>query len=249
MAIGPERNYMTARTAEAVQIDVGLRSYMLKVYQYMTGGLALTGAVALAVISVPALQSLFFTYNVVGRLSPTMLTWAALLGSFGIAFFMGFRIYSMKASTAQALFWIYAAIMGIWLSPLALIYTGGSIAKTFFITAGTFAAMSLYGYTTKTDLSRFSSFLFMGLIGLVLAMIVNWFLASPAIDFVISVVGVLLFTALTAFDTQRIKEMYSEMDGGEIAVKKAVYGALNLYMDFINLFLFLLRFLGVARSN
>lgn len=249
MAIGPERNYMNARTADSVQIDAGLRSYMLQVYQYMTGGLALTAVVALAVINVPALQNLFFTFNVAGQLSPTMLTWAALIGSVGIAFFMGFRIHSMSASTAQMLFWAYAAIMGVWLSPIALVYTGASIAKTFFITAGTFAAMSLYGYTTKTDLSRFGSFLIMGLIGLLLAIVVNIFLASPAIDFVISVVGVLIFTGLAAYDTQKIKEWYSEMDGGDVMVKKAVYGALNLYMDFINLFLFLLRFLGVARSE
>jgi hypothetical protein len=239
MAIGPERNYMTAARAD-VAIDVGLRAYMLRVYQYMTGGLALTGAVAYAIVSVPALTQLFIG---------TPLMWVALFATLGIAFFMGFRIHSMKASTAQTLFWVYAAIMGIWLSPIALIYTGASIAKTFFITAGTFAAMSLWGYTTKTDLSRFGSFLFMGLIGLLLAMVVNWFLASPAIDFVISVVGVLIFTGLTAYDTQRIKEWYAESDIGDVVVKKAVFGALNLYMDFINLFLFLLRFLGVARSE
>jgi FtsH-binding integral membrane protein len=202
--------------------------------------LALTGLVAFAILSVPSLQQLFIG---------TPLMWVALFATLGIAFFMGFRIHSMSATTAQTLFWVYAGLMGIWLSPIALIYTGASIAKTFFITAGTFAAMSLYGYTTKTDLSRFGSFLFMGLIGLFLAMVVNWFLASPAIDFAISVIGVLLFTGLAAYDTQRIKEWYAESDGGDILVKKAVYGALNLYMDFINLFLFLLRFLGVARSE
>jgi len=240
MALGPERNYMTARQAEAAQIDVGLRTYMLRVYQYMTGGLALTGLVALSVATVPALR---------GLLVGTPLMWVALFATLGIAFFMGFRINSMKASTAQTLFWVYAALMGVWLAPIALVYTGASIAKTFFITAGTFAAMSLYGYTTKADLSKFGSFLMMGVIGLIIAMVVNIFLASPAIDFVISVVGVLIFTGLAAYDTQKIKEWYSEMDGGELAVKKAVYGALNLYMDFINLFLFLLRFLGVARSE
>ena len=240
MAIGPDRRYMTAAQAGVAEIDVGLRQYMLRVYQYMTGGLALTGVVAFAVFSVPALQQLFIG---------TPLMWVAFFATLGIAFFMGFRIHSMSATTAQTLFWVYAAIMGIWLSPIALVYTGASIAKTFFITAGTFAAMSLYGYTTKTDLSRFGSFLFMGLIGLILAMVVNWFLASPAIDFAISVIGVLLFTGLTAYDTQRIKEWYVEHDAGDVAVKKAVYGALNLYLDFINLFLFLLRFLGVARSE
>ena len=240
MAIGPDRKYMSAAQADVAQIDVGLRQYMLRVYQYMTGGLALTGLVAFAILSVPSLQQLFIG---------TPLMWVALFATLGIAFFMGFRIHSMSATTAQTLFWVYAGLMGIWLSPIALIYTGASIAKTFFITAGTFAAMSLYGYTTKTDLSRFGSFLFMGLIGLFLAMVVNWFLASPAIDFAISVIGVLLFTGLAAYDTQRIKEWYAESDGGDVLVKKAVYGALNLYMDFINLFLFLLRFLGVARSE
>ena len=240
MAIGPDRKYMSAAQADVAQIDVGLRQYMLRVYQYMTGGLALTGLVAFAILSVPSLQQLFIG---------TPLMWVALFATLGIAFFMGFRIHSMSATTAQTLFWVYAGLMGIWLSPIALIYTGASIAKTFFITAGTFAAMSLYGYTTKTDLSRFGSFLFMGLIGLLLAMVVNWFLASPAIDFAISVIGVLLFTGLAAYDTQRIKEWYAESDGGDVLVKKAVYGALNLYMDFINLFLFLLRFLGVARSE
>ena len=249
MAIGPERKFMTAAQAGVADIDVGLRQYMLRVYNYMIGGLALTGAVAFAIVSMPALQQLFLVRDIVGRISLTPLTWVALFATLGIAFFMGFRINSMKASTAQGLFWLYAGLMGVWLSPIALVYTGASIGKTFFITAGTFAAMSLYGYTTKTDLSRFRSFLIMGVIGLILAMVVNWFLASPAMDFAISVIGVLLFTALTAYDTQRIKEWYAESDGGDVALKKAVYGALNLYMDFINLFLFLLRFLGVARSN
>jgi len=238
MAIGPERKYMTAAQAGVADIDVGLRQYMLRVYNYMIGGLALTGAIAYAALAVPAVAEVIFP-----------LRWIALFGTLGIAFFMGFRIHSMKATTAQALFWAFAALMGVWISPIAFVYTGASIAKTFFITAGTFAAMSLYGYTTKTDLSRFGSFLIMGLIGLFLAIVVNMFLASPAMDFAISVIGVLLFTGLTAWDTQKIKEWYAESDGGDVALKKAVYGALNLYMDFINLFLFLLRFLGVARSN
>src|SRR5262249_6904671 len=170
----------------------------------MTGGLALTGAVAFAIVSMPALQQLFLARDIIGRVSLTPLTWVALFATLGIAFFMGFRIQSMKASTAQTLFWLYAGLMGIWLSPVALVSPVAPIAKTFSITAGTFAAMSLYGYTTKTDLSRFGSFLFMGLIGLILAMVVNWFLASPAIDFAISVIGVLLFTGLTAWGTQRV---------------------------------------------
>jgi FtsH-binding integral membrane protein len=238
MAIGPERNYMTRAQAGAADIDVGLRQYMLKVYDYMAGGLVLTGLVAFAAVNIPAVYEILFP-----------LRFVALFATFGIALFMGFRINTMRASTAQALFWIYAALMGIWISPILLMYTGASIAKTFFITAGTFAAMSLYGYTTKRDLSQFGSFLVMGLFGLILAIVVNLFLRSPAVDFAISILGVLIFTGLTAWDTQRIKEWYYEHDAAEVMTKKAIQSALQLYLDFLNLFLFLLRFLGVARSN
>jgi FtsH-binding integral membrane protein len=238
MAIGPEEKYMTAAQAGVADIDVGLRQYMLKVYDYMAGGLVLTGLVAFAAVNIPSVYEIVFP-----------LRFVALFATFGIVLFMGFRIHSMRASTAQALFWTYAALMGIWISPILLMYTGASIAKTFFITAGTFAAMSLYGYTTKRDLSQFGSFLVMGVFGLILAIVVNWFLRSPAIDFGISVIGVLIFTGLTAWDTQRIKEWYAEQDAGEVMAKKAILGALELYLDFLNLFLFLLRFLGVSRSN
>jgi FtsH-binding integral membrane protein len=238
MAIGPERKYMTAAQAGVADIDVGLRQYMLKVYDYMAGGLVLTGLVAFAAVNIPAVYEILFP-----------LRFIALFATLGIALFMGFRIHAMKAGTAQALFWAYAALMGVWISPILLMYTGASIAQTFFITAGTFAAMSLYGYTTKRDLSQFGSFLVMGLIGLVLAIVVNLFLRSPAIDFAISILGVLIFTGLTAWDTQRIKEWYMEQDAADVMTKKAIQGALQLYLDFLNLFLFLLRFLGVARSN
>jgi FtsH-binding integral membrane protein len=229
---------MTAAQASAADIDVGLRQYMLKVYDYMAGGLVLTGLVAFAVVTVPAVAQVVFP-----------LRFVAFFATLGIAFFMGFRIHKMRVGTAQALFWGYAALMGVWISPILLIYTGASMAKTFFITAGMFAGMSLYGYTTKRDLSQFGSFLVMGLIGLLLAIVVNLFLHSPAVDFAISILGVLIFTGLTAWDTQRIKEWYIEQDAAEVMTKKAIQGALQLYLDFLNLFLFLLRFLGVARSN
>jgi len=238
MAIGPERKFMTAAQAGVADIDVGLRQYMLKVYDYMAGGLVLTGLVAFAVVNVPGVAQVVFP-----------LRWVAFFATLGIALFMGFRIHTMRASTAQALFWGYAAMMGVWISPILLMYTGASMAKTFFITAGTFAAMSLYGYTTKRDLSQFGAFLFMGLIGLLLAIVVNLFLHRPAVDFAISILGVLIFTGLTAWDTQRIKEWYAEQDAAEVMTKKAIQGALQLYLDFLNLFLFLLRFLGVVRSN
>ena len=163
------------------------------------------------------------------------------------AFVFGMRINAMRASTAQMLFWAFSALMGLSLSYVFLAYTGTSIARTFFIAAATFAGMALYGYTTKRDLSAIGSFLIMGVFGLMIAMIVNIFLASSALHWAISVIGVLVFTGLTAYDSQRIKEMYYAGDGAEIATKKAVMGALQLYLDFINLFLFLLQFLGDRR--
>jgi uncharacterized protein len=162
--------------------------------------------------------------------------------------FLSFKIQSLSAATAQAIYWAYAGMMGLSLAGVFLIYTGQSVARVFFITAGTFAAMSLYGYTTKSDLSKFRSFLFMGLIGIILASVVNIFLGSTALQFAISVIGVLVFTGLTAYDTQRIKELYAELDGDETATKKAVMGALTLYLDFINLFVMLLQLLGQRRD-
>ena len=157
---------------------------------------------------------------------------------------MSFGINRLKASTAQLLFWLFAGVMGASLSNVLLIYTGTSVARTFFITAAAFGTLSLYGYTTKRDLSAMGKFLFIGLVGLIIAMIVNIFLGSSGLQFAISVIGVLIFAGLTAYDTQKIKEMYLESDSQEIAQKKAIMGALNLYLDFINMFLFLLQFLG-----
>ncbi len=240
MAFGNDRRYMTTAQADAAQIDVGLREYMLRVYNYMASGLALTGIVALLVASSPAMVQLIFG---------TPLKWVVMLAPLGFVFFMSFKIETMKASTAQALFWAFAAVMGASMASIFLVFTGASIARTFFITAAAFAGLSLYGYTTKRDLSAFGTFLVMGLIGIIIASLVNIFVQSTMMHFVISAAGVLVFAGLTAWDTQRIKEMYWELDGGEVAKKKAVMGALTLYLDFINLFMFLLQFLGVRRSE
>src|SRR6202042_2524120 len=167
----------------------------------------------------------------------------------GLVMWLSYGIQRMQASTAQALFWLYAGLMGLSLSTIFLVYTGTSIARVFFITAGTFAAMSLYGYTTRRDLSQFGSFLFMGLIGIIIASLVNLFIGSTALQFAISVIGVVVFVGLTAYDTQRIKEMYLESDTDEIAGKKAVLGALAFYLDFINLFMLLLQLFGQRRQN
>jgi hypothetical protein len=179
--------------------------------------------------------------------SLTGLGWIAFLAPLGLVLWMSFGIQRMSVGTAQTVFWVYAALMGVSLAPILLIYTGASIAKVFFITAASFGALSLYGYTTTRDLTAYGSFLIMGLIGLIIASLVNIFLASSALDFVISCVGVLVFAGLTAWDTQKIKEMYDPMDDGTVAGRKAVMGALTLYLDFINLFLMLLRLFGDRR--
>jgi FtsH-binding integral membrane protein len=241
MALGQENRWSVRGATPAavdVGIDVGLREYMLRIYNYMASGLALTGIVAYV-----AAASGFYA-----QLAQTPLIWVVVLAPLGFAFFFGMRIHAMSFSTAQLTFWVFSAVMGLSLSYVFLRYTGASIARVFFITAGTFAAMSLYGYTTKTDLSRFGSFLMMGLIGIILASLVNMFIGSSALQFAISVIGVVVFVGLTAWDTQRIKEMYSESYGSEIAGKTAIMGALTLYLDFINLFLMLLQFMGVRRD-
>ncbi|WP_259277724.1 Bax inhibitor-1/YccA family protein [Pedomonas mirosovicensis] len=226
-------------TMDRADIDVGLRKYMLGVYNYMASGVLLTGLVAMAVAMSPALQ--YFIFG-------TAFRWVAIFAPLAIVMFFSFRLQRMSSTTAKAVFWLFAGTMGLSLGSIFLVYTGASIAKTFFVTAATFGALSLYGYTTKKDLSGWGTFLFMGLIGLILASIVNIFTQSAAFDFVISAVGVLLFAGLTAYDTQKIKEMYFASDSYEIAAKKSVSGALSLYLDFINLFLFLLRFMGSSRD-
>ncbi len=238
MAVEPHYTNV-ATSAEAVQVDAGLRSYMLRVYNYMASAVALTGLVALLVANSATMVNLIF--------GNTIVFWVVLLAPLGVAFYFGARIQSMSTTTAQALFWAFAVLMGLSLSSVFLAYTGASIARTFFVTAASFAGLSLYGYTTKRDLSPIGSFLIMGLIGLIIASIVNIFLASNALNWIISVVGVLIFAGLTAYDTQKIKENYYDADDSATMTKKAISGALSLYLDFINLFLFLLRFMGQNR--
>jgi len=230
-----DRGVVLNRAGTRADIDEGLRAYMLRVYNYMVTGLALTGAVAFIVASTPAVFNAIFG---------TGLAWVVILAPLGLVFFLSARINKMSAASAQITYWVFAGLMGLSLASVFVIYTGESIARVFFITAATFAAMSLYGYTTKRDLTGLGSFLFMGLIGIIIAMVVNLFIGSTMIQFVVSVLGVLIFTGLTAYDTQKIKEMYVAADGSEIAGKKAIMGALRLYLDFINLFLMLLHLFG-----
>jgi uncharacterized protein len=235
-----DRNYLgrTAATTD-VAIDAGLRAHMLRVYNYMASGLALTGIVAYAVANTPSLVQAIFG---------TPLQWVVMLAPLAFVMVLSFGIQRLSFAAAQAIFWVFSVAMGASLASIFLVFTGASIARVFFITAGTFAAMSLYGYTTKTDLSKFGSFLFMGLIGIVIAGLVNIFLQSSALQFAISVIGVVVFVGLTAYDTQRIKEVYYEADDAETSGKKALMGALSLYLDFINLFVMLMQLLGQRRE-
>ena len=241
MAMGPNNQFelrtgnVTSAQADAAPIDAGLRQYMLQVYNYMASGVLLTGIVAGAVASSPAAIEMIFGSG---------LSLVVMLAPFAFILALSFGINKMSAGTAQAVFWAFAAVMGLSLSSIFLAYTGESVARVFFITAGAFAGLSLYGYTTKKDLSGFGSFLIMGLIGIVIASLVNIFLQSSAMQWMISVVGVLVFAGLTAYDTQRIKLMYSELDDSEVYGKKAIMGALSLYLDFINMFLMLLHLFG-----
>ncbi|MGB0681186.1 MAG: Bax inhibitor-1/YccA family protein [Magnetovibrionaceae bacterium] len=225
-------------TAEAAQIDADLRQYMLKVYNYMACGVLLTGIVAMgASTSAPLMQ----------LIHGTPLKWVVMLAPLGFAFFLGMRINAMSVTTAQVCFWAFAGVMGISLSYIFLAYTGESVARVFFITAGAFAGLSIFGYTTKKNLSGLGTFLMMGLIGIIIASLVNIFLASSALAFVISVVGVLVFAGLTAYDTQRIKSQYLELRGvadSDTVAKMGIMGALTLYLDFINLFIMLLQLFG-----
>lgn len=225
--------------------DEGLRNYMLKIYNFMAMGLVVTGIFAFSTLNFPPLAALMFNIGPNGEFIGTsglgMLISFAPLG-IAIYFFMG--LGRMSVSTAQTLFWVYAAVMGMSLSYLGLVYTGQSLARTFFICASVFGAMSLYGYTTKTDLTSMGSFLIMGLIGIIVVSLVNIFLRSPAIDFATSFIGIAIFMGLTAWDTQKLKTIYYNSGGGEMGQKMAVLGAFTLYLDFINLFLYLLRFFG-----
>jgi hypothetical protein len=222
----------------AAEVDAGLRQYMVRVYSYMAAGLALSGLVAYLAVSTGFYQ----------QIAGTPLIWIVMLAPLGMVLLLGFGINRMSIGAAFLAFWAFAALMGLSLAGIFLVFTGASIARVFFISAATFAAMSLYGYTTGSDLSRFGAFLFMGLIGIVIASLVNIFVGSNALQFAISVIGVIVFTGLTAYDTQRIKQVYLASDPVNMTTKKAILGALTLYLDFINLFVMLLQLTGQRRD-
>ncbi len=244
-------NKVKAVTQTTIVMDEGLRAYMLKVYNYMATGVLLTGIVALISFNISVVtdaSGAIVSFTEFGNtLFFSGFKWLVMLAPLGIVFYMSFGINKMSASKAQTVFWIFAALMGLSLSWILLVYTGKSVARVFFITSATFGAMSLYGYTTKRDLTKLGSFLMMGLIGIIIASLINIFMKSSMMYFVISILGVLIFVGLTAYDTQKIKNMYLVSDSGEVMGKKAVMGALTLYLDFINLFIMLLRLFGQRR--
>jgi len=239
-----------AAQQSTVVMDEGLRAYMLKVYNYMATGILLTGIVALLTFkfSVQEITSAGIILEPLGNtIYNSGLKWVIMLAPLGVVFYMSFGINKMSAAKAQTTFWVFAALMGLSLSSLLLYYTGMSVTRVFFICSATFGAMSIYGYTTKRDLTKLGSFLMMGLIGIIIASLVNLFFQSETMYWIISYLGVLIFIGLTAYDTQKIKNMYAASDSSEITSKKAVMGALTLYLDFINLFIMLLRIFGQRR--
>jgi hypothetical protein len=240
MATGPQREYYgrTPAGARAAEIDVGLRAHMQKVFGLMGLGTAITGLAAFFTANSPAMLQLLFG---------TGLRYLVIFAPLAFVLVLSFGINRMRASTAQLVFWLFSAVMGLSLASIFIVYTQQSIVTTFFVSSATFLGMALYGYTTKRDLTGWGSFLFMGLIGLIVASLIGFFVQSSALQFAISVIGVLIFTGLTAYDTQKIKEMYYAGDSAETGGKKAIMGALSLYLDFINLFLYLLRFIGDRR--
>ncbi len=251
MAFGSSNPRTAAPTQTTAVYDEGLRAYMLRVYNYMGSALVITGVLAYLVAQMSVVTG--SSGEVVGLTSfgatlfGSPLQWVVMLAPLALVFYFSFRIHKMSAASAQIVFWVFAALMGISLSTIFIAFTTESIARVFFITAATFGAMSLYGYTTKRSLANWGSFLFMGLIGIIIAMVVNIFVGSSAIQFAISVIGVIVFVGLTAYDTQRIKETYSASMDGEMTTKSAIHGALRLYLDFINLFIMLMQLLGNNR--
>ena len=235
--------YATGAHARSDAYDAGLRSYMLSVYNYMASGVLLTGIVAM-LFSMGGYNSPAYNIMVNGGI----LKWVIMLSPLAIVFAMSFGQAKMKTSTLQVLYWSFAVLMGLSLSTIFLAYSGASIAQAFFATAAGFAGLSLYGYTTKKDLSGFGTFLIMGVVGLFVAMLINLFVQSSVMSLVISVIGVLLFAGLTAYDTQKIKSIYAHVAGTDMMGKVVIMGALNLYLDFINMFLFLLRLMGNQRG-
>jgi FtsH-binding integral membrane protein len=255
MAYSPQFGaYPQTSAATSAVFDAGLRAYMLRVYNWMASGLLVTGVVAYGIANTslinafyPMVQTPFgFTHQ------PTMLAMIAMFAPLAFVLVLSLGVNKLSASTAQALFWVFCGAMGASLVSIFLVYTSESIVRVFFITSATFAATSLYGYTTKADLSRMGSFLMMGLIGIIIASLVNLFFNSSALQFVVSIAGVIIFTGLTAYDTQRIKSSYLQFayaEGTEGAAKRSVYDALSLYLNFINLFMLLLQLLGNRNNN
>ncbi len=222
--------------AGAVAFDAGLRSYMLKVYNYMSSGVLLTGVVAMLFAQTDMAQNIMMNGG--------LMRWVIMLSPLAVVLAMSFGVNRMSTVTLQALFWAFTVLMGLSMSTIFFVYTGASIAQTFFATAAAFAGLSLYGYTTKRNLTGMGSFLIMGLVGLIVASILNMFLQSGTLSWVISCAGVLIFAGLTAYDTQKIKSMYQYVAGTDMMGKTAIMGALTLYLDFINMFQFLLSFMG-----
>jgi FtsH-binding integral membrane protein len=257
MAMSPDfRTYPQASAATtAAVVDAGLRAYMLRVYNWMTSGLALTGIVAYTIAYYAPLHQLFYRQVVtpIGvATQPTGLAIVSIFAPLAFILVLSMGVNRLSKTAVQTLFWVFCGAMGASLTNIFMVYTGESIVRVFFITAATFAGMSIYGYTTKADLSRFGSFLFMGLIGIILAGLVNMFMQSSALQFAISVIGVLVFVGLTAYDTQRIKATYVQFayaDGADAAGKRSVYDALSLYLNFINLFMLLLQLMGNRSNN
>ncbi len=255
MAFIPDsRSYAPSASADTAVLDAGLRAYMLRVYNWMSSGLLLTGIVAYAIANT-SLISLFYQQVMTPRgiaVQPTILGYAAIFAPLVFTMVLSFGVNRLSRSATQALFWAFAAAMGASIANIFLIYSGASIARVFFVSAATFSAMSLYGYTTKSDLTKMGSFLFMGLIGIIVASLVNMFIGSTALQFAISVIGVLIFVGLTAYDTQRIKGDYQQFayaEGTDIAAKRSVFDALSLYLNFINLFMLLLQLFGNRNSS
>jgi uncharacterized protein len=229
--------YNKTLVSDYSEIDQGLRSYMMRVYNYMASGLLITAIVAFLGASTG------FYYSI----AQSPLIWVVMLAPIGMVFYLSARISRMSTNTAQVAFWIFSGLMGLSLSYVFLAYTGTSVTRVFLVTSATFGALSFYGYTTKKDISGWGSFLFMGLIGIILASIVNIFIGSSFIQFAISIIGVLVFAGLTAYDTQQIKEIYYAGDSSEVSGRKAIMGALRLYLDFINMFILLLQLFGSRR--
>jgi FtsH-binding integral membrane protein len=256
MAFSPDyRAYPTQSATTTAVLDAGLRAYMLRVYNWMSSGLLLTGIVAY-VIAHTGLMNAFFpvVQTATGRLvqAPTPLAYIAMFAPLGFVLVLSFGVNRLSTTTVQALFWAFCGAMGASLTSIFVVYTGESIVRVFFITAATFAATSLYGYTTKSDLTRMGSFMMMGLFGIIIASLVNIFMQSSALQFAISIIGVVVFVGLTAWDTQRIKGDYVQFayaEGTELATRRGVYDALSLYLNFINLFMSLLQILGVRNNN